>query len=359
MAIVKSILLNFFSGASAALALLMVAVAYSDRLDPANHSILACTGMLFPFFLVANLIVFMLWLMIKWKRAWVPLLAFLVSYPAIRIYMPLHLTQELPQGTIKVLSYNVACYSMDKIVDHPKDSVISYLRQQNADIVCLQEDVMPSGSLADYLDMYPYHDTVHVNNRSYPIINALGIHTRYPIIRKERIKYYSMANGTVAYFLQIGADTVIVVNNHLETTHLTKDDRQRYKEMISGDMTHQDAKAETQRLLGKLSMAMMLRAAQARTVHQYVETHSHYPIIVCGDFNDTPISYVRRTMAQDLTDCYVESGNGLGISFKQKGFYFRIDQMMCSSHFAPYNCYVDNQVKASDHYPIICWLKRN
>lgn len=358
MKIVRSILLNILTGASAAIALLMVAVAYSDRLHPDDYPSLACAGLLFPFFLAANLIMLMLWIMVSWRRSWIPLLAFVVAYPSIRIYLPLHMDTEPPAESIKIISYNVACYQFDKREMNPKDSIFSYLRHQDADIVCLQEDIIRKGDVADFSDIYPYNDTVHISSPSLVLINAIGIHTRFPILRKERIDYPSLANGSVAYFLQIGSDTVIVINNHLETTHLSGNDRQRYQDMISGDMNRQDAKEETRLLISKLSQAMAERAVQAEAVHRYIQAHSNYPLIVCGDFNDSPISYVRRTIADGLTDCYAESGRGPGISYKQKGFFVRIDHILCSNHFFPSRCYVDNNVRGSDHYPVLCWLSR-
>ena len=352
-------MLNILTGASAAIAIATVLVAYSDRLHPADHPVLACAGMIFPFFLVANLIMLMVLLIVKWRRIWIPIVGFVLAFPAIRIYLPLHFRTEPPQGSIKVLSYNVDYYLMDKEFSHPEDSIFEYLRHQNADIICLQEDVLqPNCHPIDFSNLYPYNDTVHLTKPNVISINAVGIHTRYPIVRKERISFPSDANGSVAFFLQIGNDTVMVINNHLETTHLSDSDRERYKSMISGGMNSEDAQAETRKLLDKLSTSMILRATQAEAIHQYIERHKHYPAIVCGDFNDTPISYVRRTIAKGLTDCYVESGSGVGGSYNQKGFYFRIDQIMCSDHFEPYNCYIDDQMRASDHYPILCWLKR-
>lgn len=359
MAIIKSLLVNVLTGASATTALLMVAVAYSDRLHPADYPTLACAGMVFPFFLVANLIMLMLWFMISWRRSWIPLLGFVVAFPAIRIYLPLHLKSEPPQGCIKVLSYNVCGYTLQDVDETPQKTIFEYLRKQNADIVCLQEDMTQEyPNAVDYSGLYPYNDTVHVSNPRLPLINCVGVHSRYPILRKEPIRTDSKANGSAAFYLLIENDTILLINNHLESTHLEASDRQRYHDILNGTMNREDAQAETRMLLGKLSVAMVQRAQQAEAVHHYVESHKRYPVILCGDFNDSPISYVRRTLAGGLTDCYVETGRGLGISYNQKGFYFRIDQLMCSSHFQPYNCYVDNKISASDHYPIIGWLRR-
>ena len=92
-------------------------------------------------------------------------------------------------------------------------------------------------------------------------------------------------------------------------------------------------------------------------MRKYVAEHSRYPTILCGDFNDSPISYTRRVLAEELTDCYVATGRGIGLSYNQKGFFVRIDNMMCSGSFEPYKCTVDDKIAASDHYPIYCWLK--
>ena len=150
---------------------------------------------------------------------------------------------------------------------------------------------------------------------------------------------------------------MLVVNNHLEGTHLSKEDRNNYKRMLHGRMERDTARAESRLLLNKLETWVAKRAPQADAVHRYVQEHRAYPTIVCGDFNDNPISYSRRTIAKGLTDCYVETGTGIGLSYNQKGFFFRIDNILCSKHFTPYRCYVDNKIDFSDHYPMVCWLK--
>ena len=188
-------------------------------------------------------------------------------------------------------------------------------------------------------------------------INALGIHTRYPIVKRERLAYDSKANGSGAWLLQVGDDTLIVVNNHFESCHLTKEDRQQYRQLIKGEIPRDSVRAESQLLLVKLAEANAKRAAQIRKVRQYVEEHSAYPIIVCGDFNDNPISYSRHEMAKGLTDCFVSTGRGIGLSYNQKAFSFRIDHVFCSKDIQPYNCQIDNNMDASDHYPVLCWLK--
>jgi endonuclease/exonuclease/phosphatase (EEP) superfamily protein YafD len=85
--------------------------------------------------------------------------------------------------------------------------------------------------------------------------------------------------------------------------------------------------------------------------------HSQYPVIVCGDFNDSPISYSRHAMAEVLTDCYTTTGKGIGLSYNQKAFSFRIDHFFCNDKVQPYCCEIDGKMDASDHNPLICWVK--
>ncbi|MBP5340302.1 MAG: endonuclease/exonuclease/phosphatase family protein [Prevotella sp.] len=355
---VKQFFIGLLTGANVVTVLLMLAVAYSDRLNPADYPSLGCLGMVLPFFLVANLLFLLLWLAVKWKRAWIPVAGFALAYVPIRTYLPLNLTGEETENDITLVTYNVCSYGGNYKYEHAIDTVAGYLARIDADIVCLQEDKsIKFDPLPQLRQLYPYNDTTHVQAPNNKCINAVGIHTRFPIVRKERIGYESSANGSVAYFLKTGEDTIIVINNHLESTHLSADDRKSYKEVLKGKVERDSVDEEAWYLFDKLNQAAAQRAPQADAVHQYINAHRDYPIIVCGDFNDIPNSYTRHTIAQGLTDCYVEAGCGLGLSYNQKGFNFRIDHILCSSHFTPTMCKVDNKMDASDHYPVVCRLK--
>ena len=355
---IKSFILNLVAGANVATILLMILAGYADHFNPQDYPMLSCMGMTFPVFLFANLLFLFFWLAFKWKRAWIPIVGFVLVYTPLTIYMPLHPKQDVPDGTIKLISYNVCQYGGNYKYEYGFETVYKYLQEQDADIVCLQEDVDSWRRFCFqwYEKIYAYNDTTHFRE-SINGTNGVGIHSKFPIVKKERIPYESVGNGSVAYYLKIKNDTVIVINNHLEGTHLSTEDRDNYKKMLKGKVERDTAKTETLALIQKLGKYAAKRAPEAEAVHRYVEDHRQYPIIVCGDFNDNPISYSRRTIAEGLTDCFKETGCGIGLSYNQKGFYFRIDHIMCSKDIQPYNCEIDNKFDASDHYPIICRLK--
>jgi endonuclease/exonuclease/phosphatase (EEP) superfamily protein YafD len=354
----KKFTVQMVAGANVATVLSMLLVGYSDRLNPADHPLLSTMGMSFPFFLLINLFFLFFWLVFKWRMIWIPVLGFICAYVPINIYMPINSKQEIPKGAFKLVSYNVCTYGGNYKYEQGFEVILKYLVEEQPDIVCIQEDVdtWRRYVLQEYKKHWAYNDTMVIANNPQSF-NALGIHTRFPVIKRERIDYASLANGSAAWWLNVDGDTLIVVNNHFESCHLNSDDRAQYRHIIKGELPHDSVRAESKTLLIKLAEANAVRSNQIRAVLRYVEAHSQYPIIVCGDFNDNPISYSRHAMSQYLTDCFRETGRGIGLSYNQKAFSFRIDHVFCSRQLQPYNCQVDGEMDASDHYPILCWLK--
>ena len=354
----KTFTIHMIAGANVTTVVSMLLVGYSDRLDPANHPLLSTMGMAFPFFLLVNLAFLFFWLVFKWRMIWISVVGFMCAYVPINIYMPLHTKQDIPEGALKLVSYNVCSYGGNYKYDQGFETVLKYLVEEQPDIICIQEDVdtWRRYVFQEYQKHWAYNDTVVIAN-SPQSFNALGIHTRFPIIKHERIEYTSKANGSVAWWLKVDNDTLVVVNNHFESCHLNTDDRAQYRQIIKGELSGDSARTESKLLWIKLAEANAVRSKQIKAVSSYVEEHSEYPVIVCGDFNDNPISYSRHVMAEHLTDCFRETGRGVGLSYNQKAFSFRIDHIFCSQHLQPYNCKVDDEMDASDHYPILCWLK--
>lgn len=357
----KSFTLRLIAGANTATVVLTVFSGYADYISPADYPLLSLAGMGFPLLLVVNFLFLFFWLTIKWKYTIIPIAGLICCYLPIATYLPFNYKSTIPDDAVKVMTFNVEAYSGQPFLSDGFEHVLNYIKEQNADIVCLQEAIdTHQNSIKRFDSLYAYIDTTLVSKSTKEgLLNYVGILSRFPILKKERIFYESAANGSVAYWLQMRDDTVIVINNHLESNHLSLEDRTKYKEIIKGNLDGDSAKEESAFILGKLMSAAKTRSSQADSVHKYIDSFSRYPIIVCGDFNDTPISYTRRTIARGLTDCFCESGRGLGLSYNQKGFNFRIDHMMVSHHFTPMNAYVDNKIEISDHYPLICWLKNN
>lgn len=353
----KVFTLQMIAGANIASIILMLAVGYSDRLNPASFPLLSNVGLAFPLFLLINFGFLVFWLIFKIKGAWIPLAGFLLCYMPVRTYSPLNLPKEPPADAIKVLSYNVWYFAGWDDKAGEINPILDYIRRQDADIVCLQESAtneVGAAKVDSILNpIYQYRDTAR-----HGAGDVISIYSKYPVISKEHIDYPSRGNISAAFKVIIDGTEVLVVNNHLESTALTPDEKSQFSSLIKGDMQADTAGMTSKHLLHKLGKATAIRAPQAEAVSRYIAYHRDIPVIVCGDFNDGPISYTRRTMARNLIDCYVETANGPGISYHHNHFYVRIDNILCSDHFRPYACHVDNSIKTSDHYPIVCWLEK-
>lgn len=351
----KEFTLRMVAGANIAVIIAMLATGYSDHINPVAHPLLANLGLLFPVFLVLDILFLVMWLCVKKTYALIPFAGLVVGFVPVRVYTPLNVRADAPEGSIKVMSYNVFNFSTWSDTSKPSE-ILEYIRQEDPDILCLEE----AGGGAERQPIIDSTLSVRLAYRDTVNSGSIAIYSRFPIVGKERIHYFSKNNNSsAAFFLKTGRnDTTIVVANHFEITGISLEQRSQFKAMLKGKLQKDSVEVESRALWRCLAESAAVRAPQADAVAQFVARHRGKSIILMGDFNDSPISYVRRRIAEELTDCYVASANGPGISYHYNGFYVRIDNIMCSSQWMPYNCRVDNSIKASDHYPILCWLKR-
>ncbi len=354
----KTFTLRMIAGANLATVVVMLLVGFSGRLNPDDYPMLSTANLIFPVFLIINFAFLVFWILFKLRWAWIPIVGYLVCYVPVREYMPLNVPSETPDDAIKVLSYNACGLAWPSDVKGNIEPILSYVAVQDADIVCLQEARLEGKSrvVADSIlgEKYKYRETAYMPSGG----NCVVLLSKYPILHKELIPYTSPTNLSAAFFLQFPQDTVIVINNHLQSTGLSIEERNEFKSLVKGEVLEKDsAEVASKKLIHRLADATSLRAPQARAVAEYIRQHKGKRMIVCGDFNDGPLSYAHHVIAEELTDCYISSGNGPGISYNSNGLYVRIDNILCTDDWTPYKCHVDRKSKDSDHYPIICWLK--
>lgn len=347
--------------------LLLLSSFLSWSISPAKVTILAYLGLGFPFTLVVNIIFVILWAILhNWKMLAVDILILVICIKPITTYFPLNIkSKDIPENSIKVLSYNVRAFNWDLDKKWSKnDPMVEYIRSVDADIICMQEYMASTSdkhastkNLQKALENYPYYSVIPLRSTKGGYEYGLACFSKYPIKAILSIPIVSTDNGSALYKIDINGKTVTVINNHLESNRLTSDDKKLYKDFFkrSGDDAPR-LNDITQNIEEKLGLAYKKRAPQVDLIAQYVAEQKTDGIIVCGDFNDSPISYsYKHTMGNTLVDSYLESGFGPGITYHENHFWFRIDFILHSKNMNAYGFEVGD-VKYSDHYPISTYL---
>ena len=351
---IRKLLIGGLLTLNALMVIAMNLCAYSSWLHPQKYPEISYFGLMFPAFLAGTLFFMLIWIFIRKIYMLISVAGMLLCAGSIRTFCPINFPEDAPEGSIKGLSYNVLHFG-DRAQDIPMEEnpICKYIINSNADIVCLQEapDKSKNEQIKELFSMYPYTSHETVNNT---ILLCLS---KYPILKTEPIHFQSSTNGSMKYDILIGKDTVMVLNNHLESYKLNDEDKKSYKDMIK-DPEKKNIKSGYKKQSEKLAVADSLRSLQADTLQDIIEKCGRKYIIACGDFNDASISYVHRTMTRNLKDAYTMSGNGPGLSYNRSGMYFRIDNIFISDSWKPYGATVDRSIKESDHYPIYCYLHK-
>ena len=203
---------------------------------------------------------------------------------------------------------------------------------------------------------YPYKSYL-VSNDSESDSRFLGCLSKYPILSVERLDIESTSNGCSKYRILHEGDTIVVYNCHLQSNGLGDTHKNTYERLLSNPKENLWSE-EAKDLVKKLRDSAAKRANQTEIIMADLKKETSPYVIVCGDFNDSPISYTCKQLKEQLNDAYIGSGNGPGISYNRNKLYYRIDHILHSSQFKAYDCTVDRTIEVSDHYPIFCFLEK-
>ncbi|WP_297191104.1 endonuclease/exonuclease/phosphatase family protein [uncultured Porphyromonas sp.] len=331
--------------------------AYSGYIPPVRWIIPAFLGLFFPALLVAQIGVTIFWLL-AWDKRRLLLVAavWLISLPQLLVYFPISRAEKslgTEEESLRILSYNVCAFGFKPHTKTSPNATLQYIKSSGADIVCIQEAMLNqnpwagvvSKTLRSYLDEdYPYINVIRVNRGG----STLALLSKYPIKEAKEIPLPSWVNGAVAYKVDIRGKETLVINVHLESFRLHRVDGEDYLRLAKEG----DAVRLKDALRAKLSPTFRSHNIQANIIHDLIQSYGSGRVIVCGDFNDTPLSYARYKIGEGLEDAFVSKGNGLGITFHTRPFFVRIDHILFGPAFRALRCEVDKTASESDHYPI-------
>ena len=321
-------------------------------LSPEKLWVASLFGMAFPYLLVVNLIFIVLWIIIKPRFTLFSIVIILAGYQHINNYLQFS-GKRTPEKGIRITSYNVKYFMGNSGFPNKEnaDHILNFLRQNNADIICLQEVRLNKRQIFDISN----HKLSQINHMQLAHNSYAGgplTMTRFPILYMGEIRFKNSGNMIIYTDILINSDTVRVFNCHLQSYKLGKNEISAI-DSLDFD-TDEETKKKFRQLGGKFKNALIKRAEQAATLREYLN-QSPYPVIVCGDFNDTPVSFTYRMVRGNLEDSFTQSGIGTANTYNGKLPSFRIDYILHSNKFQSYNFEV-SALNHSDHYPISCDL---
>jgi endonuclease/exonuclease/phosphatase family metal-dependent hydrolase len=329
--------------------------------NPVYWTIPSLFGLFYPVVLIIN-ILFLLWWLLRLKWIFlIPLLSILIGWGILSKHFAFGTNKAAGSNTseIRVVSYNVRIFNVHNwhVGDEPaiRDSIIKGLKKIDADIVCFQEFF--HGEKNYFPTVQPVILSLNTPNVHSDFILSggrtkhfgLATFSKYPIVNKGIIHFTeAKSNSGIFTDLRINDDTIRILNIHLESIKFSSSDHQYVADFIEPG-TH-PGESSTKVIFSKIRNAFEKRSAQAKTVNEYIEA-SPYPVILCGDFNDTPSSFAYNKVKGDLKDAFLESGFGFSSTYAGKIPFLRIDYILHSRELNSSD-FQKHQVKFSDHYPI-------
>ena len=318
---------------------------YGGNVNPAGNTARSLLVYALPLLIAGNVILLLYWVILRrWHWALMPFITLLCCIPYMgtlyQVFGPDEGAEKQPG--LKVASYNVALFSRETSGFMAQD-ILSEMKKQKVDILCFQEYSDHSGDKKNsdsYKEYFPYM----VLGES-----DMVIYSRYPIVRSKNIPFEMTNNSAMWVEVKVDDQVIRVYNAHLETTGINSTLRRAAKvQKNTGIEIENNALLRT--IYGNYTIGMMARAGQANMLAMDMR-ESEVPLIVCGDFNDVPYSYVYNTMKGDLVDGFKECGKGFMHTFRGGNKKVRIDYIFHDKAFKGLTYYTKD-ITYSDHYPV-------
>jgi endonuclease/exonuclease/phosphatase family metal-dependent hydrolase len=340
--------LIFLVGILAVIGLLSQFLCAINPMISPNHFVLtAYFGVSFwPIFFFNLLILFALIVLKARKAILYPFLALIIAIPGFLKSYSVKQEHTEP-GNLTIMSYNIA--NMRDITDIHRDKksvkadFIEMVKDLNPDILCLQECYFGGKkAIEQFADETGYH---------YYSCKSNMLFSKYPIEDDDFTEHFNNLDdiGFVKLINAGGLGKFYVECVHLQSFNISKEEIEYLR-----DAKHYVENSETvgKSLIFKLKDGFQKRTEDTRTIVGNMP-HNGLPIIICGDFNDTPLSYTYHQMRNaGLNDAFLQVGHGIGKTYCGRLPLLRIDYFWHSDDIVPMT-FTRLKRKISDHYPII------
>ncbi|MES1218521.1 MAG: endonuclease/exonuclease/phosphatase family protein [Bacteroidota bacterium] len=339
-------------------------------LDPARWWFISLVGLAFPFLLLTVVLFFIFWVFVKIKYVIISAIALLAGIKNVSLLFSLHTQQAFnytkKKDQLRIVTWNVARF-IELKQNNNKGSqtrlkMMELLKQQNADVLCLQE--FHSSINPEYYNniayiqkelKYPYFYFTYELDSQDQYYSSI-IFSRLPIVDTGRV-YYPKPGITEVLLhadVKFNGDTVRIFTTHLQSVLFVKEDYDKIEQMQHGD---EGVITTSRGIFSKLKLATRIRGKQANSAREELDK-SPYPVIFTGDLNDVPTSYTYAAIRGNMQDAFLEKGLGIGRTFSALSPTLRIDYIFTDKRFSVIQLKKYTR-DLSDHYMMVADLKLN
>jgi endonuclease/exonuclease/phosphatase family metal-dependent hydrolase len=368
----RSICMLLNIGAILWLVLCLIASYYDTSTQASFMSLFSFTCF---FAVAANLFFIFIWLVSQKKiRALCSIITLVVCWKVVKPSFAINLfasnnVSSIENNGLKIMTWNVHMFDLG---EWTKDNttigkILNFIETENPDILCLQEYYRDTNNHKEpFTDIiqkigYGYHSFLLNNQWLKNKMNTKAakeevidvgtmIFSKYPI---ENVRTYPSPDDGQGFQL---VDITLQNNKKfsLLVVHLTSvrfgNKEFGYLQDVKNNAVDEQNKSKY--LANKLMYASSVRAKVANAVAKF-SAEANYPLVICGDFNDMPGSYVYNTVKGDLNDAFVAKGWGLGSTYQKIIPILRIDYLLYDKQLFKVEGYKKYPTELSDHNPIM------
>ena len=350
--------------------LLLLCSYLASYVSPQRFWFFAFCGLIYPYLLIINFSFIIFWITQLKLQLFVSLLAIIIGWSSIHKlfqYRNTKLSEQvlMNQNYFKVMSFNVRVFNLYdwKNNKEMRNNILDFIKKENPDIINFQEFYTDDGkkflhedTLKKMLNL-PYahiHYTANLHGKDHW---GIATYTRFPVVGEGVVEFKKKSNNICIYSdIKVNEKIIRFYNMHLQSIHFGKQDYKVIDELTKNDDWDEEDIDGSKIIVARLKRAFVKRAPQADSVSASI-LRSPHPVIVCGDFNDSPFSYAYHTISTNLKDAFVESGSGFGPTYNGNLPPLRIDYILYSPNLEAYN-FATSKVDLSDHFPVSCYFKK-
>ncbi len=360
----KFISLRFWMGIITTLNLFALLLSYSSPfIHPDTIKVIPLFGLAYPFIFTTTILLLIFWIFVRSKWTWgIIIIITLGGTLHFRTFSFGTESKTEHDSTLKIMSYNVQLFGLYSTLKNQKQekkiAIFNYLREKQPDVICFQEfykkkkrNFITKDSIIKILDSKFYHEK-YAKQFGEQQSFGIALFSKFPIINKGEI-YFDKEDENFNYCIYADIvkdiDTFRIYNVHLKSIRFDDED---YKLFSKENIPLTKNKAKFFALIRKVRNSYPIRAKQAGKIMTHVKD-SPYPVIICGDFNDTPMSYVYNQFNSFLNDAFRETSFGIGSTYAGKIPIGRIDYIFHSREIKSSNFQIQKEA-LSDHFAISC-----